>query len=288
MDFLRLEYSKYNPGNKIWKNGLFSATIVLLIFILFQPFGFSDKDIQLKIFLFPGYALFGYMHSYLTYHIIRQILTKKKTWTITNELISFLISMILLTFVVHLFTHFVTGDMSLSFKWYFKLLYHVSSLFLVIGIMEFFYYNNRAAKINNRMLSSQFEKAKLKLDNAQKQNVDTLSLSLEKEPIEINRNKLLYIQSMSNYLEFNLCEANGKISKITKRGRLHKVEKDIAPFSEFFRCHRAFIINLKKKVQLKGNMKNARVIFESVNEEIPVSRTFYKSLKEQIEKITLN
>jgi LytTr DNA-binding domain len=288
MNFINKEYSKYDPYNRIWKNGLLSAIIVLLIFILFQPFGFKDKDTELKLVLFPGYALFAYMHSFFNFHLVRYILKKKKAWTLADELLNFLISMVLLTIVIHLFTSWTTGDMPLTFKWYFKLLYHVASLFLVIGIIEFFYYNNKSTNYNNKQLSSHYEIAKQQLNDAKGQNKAVISISLEKEKIEINKNKILYIQSISNYLEFYLREPDGKINKITKRGRLHKVEKDLASFSEFFRCHRAFIINLNQSVQLKGNMKNARVVFEGEPEEIPVSRTLYKTLKEHIEKITLS
>ena len=287
MDFINKEYSKYSLDNKIWKNGLFSAILLLLIFILFQPFGFRDKDIELKVVLFPGYALLAYMYSYLNFHIVRHIIKKKKTWTLKDELRSVLINIILLTIAVHLFTYWITSDMPLTIQWYFKLLYHVASLLLVLGIIEFFYYNNKLANINNKQLNLQYEISKQKLKDAKGQKKDVISISLEKEQIEINRNKIVYIQSVSNYLEFYLREPDGKIYKITKRGRLHKTEKDLSPFSEFFRCHRAFIINLKQSVHLKGNMKNARVVLEGVPEEIPVSRTFYKSLKKHIEKITL-
>lgn len=287
MDFLNIEYTKYDSENKAWKNSLFSAIVLLLVFLLFQPFGFRDKDLALKAVLFPGYALFAFMYSYFNFRIVRHILKKKKKWTLKNELIYFLISMLVLSFAVHLFSCWVSSDLPISFKWYFKLLYHVSCLFLLISIIEFFYHNNRAAGINTRKLTTQYKKVKYKLEVTKKQDQELILISLEKEQMEINRNKIVYIQSMGNYLEFYLRESNREIIKITKRGRLHLVEKDLAPFSEFFKCHRAFIINLKQAIQLKGNIKNARVVFEGNPREIPVSRSLFKTLKEQLEKIRL-
>jgi len=288
MDFLNREFSKYDRENKIWKNGLFSAIVILLIFLLFQPFGFRDKDLELKVVLFPGYALFAYLHAYFNFHIVRHILKKKKIWTLGDELISFLAATILLTIAVHIFTYFITSDMPLTIHWFFKLLYHVASIFLIIGVIEFFYYNNRSARIHNKELSSQYEIVKQRLDATKKKNKDVISISLEKEKIEINRNKIIYIQSIGNYLKFCLCEPEAKMYKITKRGRLHTVEKELAPLPEFFRCHRAFIINLKRAAYLKGNMKNARVVFDGETEEIPVSRSFYKTLKDQLEMTVLS
>ena len=287
MNFLNKAYSKYSADNKIWKSSLFSAVVVLLIFLLFQPFGFRDKATELKSLLYPGYAVLTFIYSYIVFYIVRRLLKSKKTWTIKDEIINFLIGILIFTIAIHLFTFWVSGDMPLTLHWYFKLFYHVASLFLFIGIIEFFYYNNKSARFTNEKLSSQYETTKQKSDQFTKQNKDVITISLEKEQIEVNRNKLLYIKSVGNYLEFYLVEPNGKINKITKRGRLHKAGKDLARFIEFFRCHRAFIINLKQAVQLKGNIKNARVVFDCAVEDIPVSRSNYSTLKEQMEKITL-
>jgi len=66
---------------------------------------------------------------------------------------------------------------------------------------------------------------------------------------------------------------------------LHQAEKDLETFPEFLRCHRAFIVNLKHVKQIKGNSKNARIVFDQKLEEIPVSRSQFKIIKEQLGKI---
>ena len=288
MEFLKKEYSKYNQENKIWKSGLFVAVVILFIFILFQPFGFRDKAFVLKAALFPGYALLAFAYSFFTFHVARSILKKKKIWRIKDELISLLIGSILLTLAIHLFSWWVAGDLPFTLQWYFKLLYHVASILLVIVVLEFFYFNHRWAGLHNKKLNEDYKLVKQELDLVQQQAHDVIPVSLEKEQIGINRNKIVFIQSMGNYLHFYLREANGEIIRMNKRGRLHQVEKDLIPFTEFFRCHRAFIINLKQVAALKGNVKSARLIFNNAKEKIPVSRSFYTTLKEQLEAISLS
>jgi hypothetical protein len=156
MKFLSRAYTKYNPENKAWVSSLLWFFVVLLIFLLFQPFGFKDKDLALKAVLFPGYALFAYLSSYFNFHIVRYLLKKKKKWTIRNEFMSMLISVLVVTFTVYLFSWWITGDMPFSFRWYFKLFYHVASLYLVIGIIEFFYYNYRDAGIKTKKLARKY------------------------------------------------------------------------------------------------------------------------------------
>jgi hypothetical protein len=286
MKFLNKEYAKYHPAHEPWKNGLFSATVVLFIFLLFQPFGFGDKDLVLKLILFPVYSLLAYFYSIADFFIVRHILKSKKRWSVKNELLSFAIGMLLFTFLVHLLSSWFTGDMPLNLYWYFKLLYHVSSLFLIIAVIEFLYYSNKSADIKIEHLSSRVQLVSRQLNSIKKESdFETVSISLEKDSIDINRNKMVLIKSIGNYLEFYFRESNGQIKKFVKRGRMHQAEKVLEAFPEFLRCHRAFIINLKQAKQIKGNSKNARLVFDQKLEEIPVSRSQFKSLKEQLDKI---
>ena len=286
MKFLNKEYLKYNSAHESWKNGLFSAIVVLFIFLLFQPFGFGHKELSLKLILFPVYSLLAYFYSTFTFFIVRHILKFKKIWSVKNEVLSFAIGILIFTFLVHLLSSWITGDMPLNLHWYLKLLYHVSSLFLIIAVVEFLYYNNKSADIKIEHLSSLIQLVLQQLDSVKKDSgLESVSISLETDSIEINRNKTIFIKSVGNYLEFYFRESDGQINKLLKRGRIHQAEKDLEAFPEFLRCHRAFIVNLNQTKQIKGNSKNARLVFDQKLEEIPVSRSQFKNLKEQLDKI---
>lgn len=278
MNFLNKEYSKYKAGNIALKNALFTAAVVLLIFLLFQPFGFRNKALVLKLILYPGYTLLAFLYYLTVFYVVRFLHKKKQSWSLKNEIIIRIVGVAILTIIIHLFTWIVVDDMPLTLAWYFKLFYHTISLFLLIAVFEYFYYNSHPAsnKINEGVQS----------EPARKKS-DIIVINLEKEKIEINRNKILFIQSIGNYLEFCLRETEDSTTRITKRGRLHQVEKDLVSYSEFFRSHRAFIVNLKQIVQFRGNIKNARIVFEGEKQQIPVSRSNYKNLREQMEKIIL-
>lgn len=285
MSFLDKEYTKYNT-DKPWKNGFFEAIVVLSVFILFQPFGFRDKDLVLKLILFPAYSLLAFFYSIANFFIVKRILKSKRRWSLKNELLSFVIRILPITFLVHLLTSWIAGDMPLNLYWYFQLLYHISSLLLMIAVIEFLYYSNKSSGIKIEQLSSQVQLVSRKSGNIKPgSDCETVSVSLEKDSIEINRNRLVFIKSIGNYLEFYFSETNGQIKKLVKRGRIHKAEKALEAFPEFFRCHRAFIINLKQTKQIKGNSKNARLVFDQKLEEIPVSRSQFTTLKEQLDKI---
>lgn len=286
MKFLNKEYSKYHTAHESWKNGLFSAAVILFVFLLFQPFGFRDKDPVLKLILFPVYSILAYFCSITNFFVVRRILKSKKSWTLKNELLYITLSLLPVTFLVLLLNVFFTGDMPLNLHWYFRLLYHIFSLFLIIAVVELLYYSNKSAGIKIEHLSSRIELVSQQLDSIRKEpDVETVSISLEKNSIDINRSKMVFVKSIGNYLEFYLRESDGQIKKLVKRGRLHQAEKDLKVFPEFLRCHRAFIINLKQAKQIKGNSKNAKLVFDHKLEEIPVSRSQFKIIKEQLDKI---
>ncbi|QGY43600.1 hypothetical protein GM418_07975 [Maribellus comscasis] len=280
-------YTKYNKENASWKNGLSHAVVVLIIFLLFQPFGFRDKDLELKILLFPGFSLIAFSYSICRFYVIRKMLQSKKTWTLKNEIVSHIAGMFPLVFIIHIYSYWITGDMPFNIHWYSTLFYYTTSLITVAGIIEYLHYSNKSAGIQIGDLSSRIQRYSQQIAMAQKEKEqDILTLSLEKGQLTVNREKLVFIESKGNYLDFHLCKSDGVTTKLTKRGRLHQVETDLENYIEFFRCHRAFIVNLKKAKQMKGNSKNAGLILDDELQEIPVSRRYFKTLTLKLEKMT--
>ena len=289
MEWLRYDYPKYDITTKPWKNGLFAAFLICLFFILFQPFGFRDKEFSLKLFLFPTYALLTFGYVFLHFYITKHVAFLKNKWTVKNEILSVLAGIFVFTLIIHIVTCSITGDMPFNFHWYFKLLYHTFSLMLILTSIEFLYYFNKVSAIKSEQLAIQNEIIAKRLEEKINENQKKIiTFQLEKESIEINRERIILIQSTGNYLEFHLIIDNGTTKKLIKRGRMHQVEEDLEGFYEFFRCHRAFIVNLKYVNKVVGNSKNARMIFNCQLDEIPVSRNQYKQLKDNLEKLALN
>jgi len=286
-NFLNKEYTKYNQENSSWKNGIFHAFVVLIIFLLFQPFGFRDKDLELKLILFPGYGLLAFLYNVSKFYLIRVFLKSKGALTLKNEIACLIVSMFLLVLIIHIFSYWATGDMPLNFQWYIKLYYYTTSLFIIASVIEYLYYNNKSADIHIGDLSSQLQLYAQQIEATRKENTnETIAVSLENGQLTVNREKLVFIESKGNYLEFHLLETDGENKKLIKRGRLHQMEADLENYQEFFRCHRAFIVNLKKIKLIQGNSKNARLILDDRFNEIPVSRSYFKTLTHKLEKIT--
>ncbi|RIV34882.1 LytTR family transcriptional regulator [Flagellimonas lutimaris] len=91
----------------------------------------------------------------------------------------------------------------------------------------------------------------------------------------LNLNSLLYIQSQDNYIEIHYLK-DGDYTKYLMRGTLKKILKD---FSFLLKVHRSFIVNPYKIKCLEGNSNKAAISFKDVAISIPVSKSYYSSVK---------
>ena len=73
-----------------------------------------------------------------------------------------------------------------------------------------------------------------------------------------------------------------KVNQQLIRGRIKQMEIDLKPYKEFFRCHRAFIINLKYIASTTGNSQGLKLKLSPTDQPIPVSRGNVKKLKQQM------
>ncbi len=93
----------------------------------------------------------------------------------------------------------------------------------------------------------------------------------QNEKLELSGEDLYYISSQDNYFELVYREGSG-ISKKLLRGTLTRAEGFVATTPFIFRCHRAYIVNLKMVQSVEGNAQGYRLTLKDVQQVIPVSR----------------
>jgi DNA-binding LytR/AlgR family response regulator len=60
------------------------------------------------------------------------------------------------------------------------------------------------------------------------------------------------------------------------------VEEALAPYPQFFRCHRAYIVNLAAVEHVSGNAQGYKLHLKDVAELIPVSRNLNSVLSSKL------
>ncbi len=98
-----------------------------------------------------------------------------------------------------------------------------------------------------------------------------------KEEVEIRLQDLLFIKSADNYVEIYRTE-NDKIKTIFLRSSLKRIEQDLKDHPFLFKCHRAFLVNIKNISRVAGNSQGYQLIFKGIEYAIPVSRYTSKNL----------
>ncbi|MCG7854056.1 MAG: LytTR family transcriptional regulator [Methanosarcinaceae archaeon] len=134
-------------------------------------------------------------------------------------------------------------------------------------------YTESTRRINDNLLSWESQAA----EPGKNPQIVTLSSEGGKEEVEIRLRDLLFIKSADNYVEINRTENDQIITSIL-RSSLKRIEQELRDHPFLFKCHRAFLVNIKNISRVAGNSQGYRLIFKGIEDEIPVSRHTSKNL----------
>lgn len=104
-------------------------------------------------------------------------------------------------------------------------------------------------------------------------NPETVVLSAEsgKEKVEIRLSDLLLIRSIDNYVEIYTADNDHVVTQIL-RSSLRRIEQDLRDQPFLFKCHRAFLVNVRNISRVAGNSQGYKLIFKGIEFSVPVSR----------------
>lgn len=93
--------------------------------------------------------------------------------------------------------------------------------------------------------------------------------------------QLYLIEAEGNYIKVYWRNLDNKIERTLLRFTIGAVEELLQPFSQFFRIHRSFIINVQYVQYAKGNLRGMSLKLSLLDIDIPVSRNSIKTFKEK-------
>ncbi len=109
-----------------------------------------------------------------------------------------------------------------------------------------------------------------------------LPSEIEKQSLDIPVTALIYLTSEANYIECHYLDEQSKPKSSKIRNRMKVIESIIVEQASFFRCHRAFIVNMDYVKSIEGNAKGYTLILKSSDVLIPVSRAKSSELKQRL------
>jgi hypothetical protein len=111
--------------------------------------------------------------------------------------------------------------------------------------------------------------------------VITFESDNQTETKTIDAGHIFYIEAASNYIKI-FFEQKGKLTYSIVRTTMKKATETVYPHSVFFRCHRAYIVNLDKIEQVDGNAQGYKLKLQGMEELIPVSRNLNSEFSDRL------
>lgn len=267
-----------------WKNIVLISLFVTLFLFVFQPFGIGGIESRNAKYLFiGGFGLVSFIILIFDLIIIEHLFFsffKEKNWCLYKELLWLFCIVFSIGIANVLYTISFSGQhLSLLYIIKFQVITFAVAVFpiTVFTISKHNYLLRKhtiSAKVLNNDLQTEF------IAN-QKNKPITLYSYNEKVKEEFDINNLYYIESKGNDIELNLYEANHIISK-TLRNTLKKSLGYITDSPELAQCHRSYIVNLSKVNKVEGNSQGLILKLSNCDVEVPVSRSFVSTIKNQL------
>lgn len=101
-----------------------------------------------------------------------------------------------------------------------------------------------------------------------------------KDYLSLDPHALLYLEACGNYVKIYY-EAEGKAKQRLLRATIKQMEGTLRPYRFILRCHRAFLVNTDRVIQVQGNSQGYRLLFRETAEEVPVSRAYTGIVRER-------
>jgi hypothetical protein len=273
--FTAYPYPKSESFKEIFVSSLGAGILVYLFLIIFQPFGTETFHHPYKfLLLFPYCIIFG------TAFFMANLITSRFTkWNIGAELLKIILILFLGSVLSYFYNSLFLSHVELDLGNYFYMLLYSLAIGIpisIIYILSRYIYLKNIHENTARDISRHLPVSDLKLPETQ------LKISAQHTELMISENDFLCVQSMENYCTFYFLE-NKNVKKILVRISLYNVLQQIET-DAVKKCHRSYIVNLRKVQDLKGNAQGYKLILPELDFEIPVSRSFITTIIPQLQK----
>lgn len=258
------------------------AVVVFMILSIFQPFNLHERNINgdpiLTAAVYAGCAFLTMLLSTL-WILLFPGLFAPENWTLKREFGIIVYQMSSIAGSVWLLNIY-RGVMLPGEASYLRTLLMVFSTGILPYVVITFIRHNYMLRKNlaeARELNGRLEKIPAE-DAVQK----TLLIPKMNTPVLLE--SFYFAESKGNILHF-FCRIDDEVIEYKVRSTISEFEKDNSGLKALFRCHRSFVINLKKVIRAEGNAAGLRVMLHPMLPGITVSRTrvgaFYEALEKQ-------
>jgi LytTr DNA-binding domain len=248
---------------------------ILGFLILLKPFEVNTSQQKVNYIvicclhaLLPAVILYFYFTA-LNY--LRAKHSENKSWSLTSEYAHVSISLLftgIVSFLIRDFIYFNPNNWSWHYLWEEVRNCFVAGILLYFFIrMAIFYFESK----KDTSLIFQFTPLDLKSPNNAGKTLIYVKTQVKQDDFTLDPNDLLFAKADGNYIEITTCN-NNQLNIELKRISLTQFESHLLSNRNFFRCHRAFLVNMHYIKNVTGNSQGYTLSFEHTVDQVPVSR----------------
>lgn len=281
--------NRYRQGNLLTTASVIFGLIFAFL-ILLKPFEVNTSQqrisytfICLVHALIPAFILLLYFSAF---NYLKKNNAKETRWSLFREyvnLAAIFLSTGLCSFLVRDLIYFSKDNWSLHY-----LLEEVRNC-LVAGVILYFFLRLSVFYFQSKKDSSLIFKFSLPEQEPDKKVTDMLfhiSTQVRQDDFSLISDHLIFVRAEGNYIEITTLGQSGPVTEL-KRISLTQFELQIAGNPYMFRCHRAYLVNLKQVKSMSGNSQGYQLSFNHITAQVPVSRSqlvAFKDLYGQLQK----
>ncbi|MET4141181.1 LytTR family DNA-binding domain-containing protein [Pedobacter sp. UYP1] len=284
-----IEYpNRYFPGNLL-KNSAVIFSVILLFLLLFKPFGVSAPEQKINYFFICSFhalspAIIIYIYFGTLNYLRRR--SQSKGWTLLQEYKHIGI-VLLLTGTAGFFMRDIIYHNADNLSWYYlweelrNSLVAGSFFYLIFRVANFYFQSKKGAPFVLQFIPLTVEQPKMVI-----QSPVFIKTQVKQDDFSLYLSDLLFAKAEGNYIELTSYK-DAQISTELKRISLTQFGSQISSHPDFFRCHRAYLVNMLRIENVSGNAQGYLLAFKDSETKVPVSRAqldSFNSLYEQLKQ----
>jgi len=283
-----IEYPRrYRPENLLTTAAVIFG-IILIFLLLFKPFGVSEPEQKINYFLIcclhalsPALIIYCY---FITLNYLRRRNLQFKSWTLLREYGHIGVVLLLIGiagFLMRDLIYLNPDNWSLHYLWEeIRNSFVAGSLFyFFLRLTDFYFQSQKGAPFVLQFipLNSEQEKADI-------QPLLFVKTQVKQDDFSLHLSDLLFVKAEGNYIEVTTL-TNGQLKTELKRISLTQFESQLSAYPHFFRCHRAYLVNMLYVEKVAGNSQGYLLAFAATPLKVPVSRAQLESFNSRYKQL---
>lgn len=275
--------------DKPWTLAILNSTVIGLILAIFEPFHYKlNSLIQFGVLLV--FISLSFIASVLGFVVAPKIFKRfydPDQWTIGKNILHCFLFLLFIGICTFIYDRYflIKADFRTDFGshgFYIILFIDMLAAF-TIGVIPLifglFIVENNALK-RNLLEAQKLNKLLSERTRQEEAATETITLAGDtKDSISLVPENILYMEASGNYVDICYKEEAKEKHKLL-RSTIKQMEEVMLDFNYFVRCHRAYIVNINHIRNISGNAQGYRLSLGNGTQEIPVSRTYLKELKD--------